>query len=63
MAASLLLIKELARAADSDLTKDQLIVLLEREIAEDVDKIMDFSRLFSELRASVRKRDGYIAEL
>ncbi|GJV89132.1 hypothetical protein Tco_1533070 [Tanacetum coccineum] len=63
MAASLLLIEELARAADSDLTKDQLIVLLEREVAEDVDKIMDFSRLFSELRASVRKRDVYIAEL
>ncbi|GKC57800.1 hypothetical protein Tco_1085398, partial [Tanacetum coccineum] len=32
-------------------------------VAEDVNKIMDFRRLSSELRAAVRKRDGYIAEL
>ncbi|GKF10623.1 hypothetical protein Tco_0048549 [Tanacetum coccineum] len=32
-------------------------------VAEDVNKIMDFRRLSSELRAAVRKRDVYIAEL
>nr|GEW73236.1 hypothetical protein [Tanacetum cinerariifolium] len=63
MDASLPLIKELTHTADSDMTKDQLIVLFEREVVEDVDKIMDFRRLSSELREAVRKRDGYIAKL
>nr|GEZ95908.1 hypothetical protein [Tanacetum cinerariifolium] len=63
MDASLPLIEELAHTADSDVTKDQLIVLFETKVAKEVDKIMDFRRLSSELRAAVRKRDGYIAEL
>nr|GEU50570.1 hypothetical protein [Tanacetum cinerariifolium] len=44
-------------------TKDQLIVLFEREDAENVEKIMDLCRLSSELRAAVKRRDGYIVEL
>ncbi|GJT20185.1 hypothetical protein Tco_0878891 [Tanacetum coccineum] len=50
MAAPLSLLEELARAAESNVTKDQLIVLFEREVAEDVEKIMDFRRLSTELR-------------
>ncbi|GJU81859.1 hypothetical protein Tco_1284224 [Tanacetum coccineum] len=63
IAAPLSLLEELARAADSDVTKDQLIVLFEREVIEDAKKIMDFRRLSSELRAAVRRRDRYIIEL
>ncbi|GJX46397.1 hypothetical protein Tco_0271587 [Tanacetum coccineum] len=63
MDAPLQLLEELARATNSDVTKDQLIVLFEREADEDVAKIMDFRRLSKELRAVVRRRDGSIAEL
>ncbi|GKE31228.1 hypothetical protein Tco_1450550, partial [Tanacetum coccineum] len=63
MAAPLPLLEELVRATDLDVTKDQLILLFEREVAEDVKKITDFHRLSSELRATVRRRDRYIAEL
>ncbi|GKF07424.1 hypothetical protein Tco_0041648 [Tanacetum coccineum] len=63
IAAPLSLLEELARVADSDATKDQLIVLFEREVIEDAKKIMDFRRLSSELRAAVRRRDRYIIEL
>ncbi|GJU34935.1 hypothetical protein Tco_1183289 [Tanacetum coccineum] len=40
MAAPLSLLEELARAAKSDVMKDQLIVLFEREVAEDDEKFM-----------------------
>ncbi|GKA45466.1 hypothetical protein Tco_0738262 [Tanacetum coccineum] len=63
MVAPLPLLEELARAAKSDVMKDQLIVLFEREVAEDAEKIMDFRRLSSELRLTVRRRYGYIAKL
>ncbi|GKD85239.1 hypothetical protein Tco_1356393 [Tanacetum coccineum] len=63
MVAPLPLSKELARVADSDVTKDQLIVLFEREVAKDAEKIMDFHKLSRELRAAIRRKDGYIAEL
>nr|GEX72904.1 hypothetical protein [Tanacetum cinerariifolium] len=63
MAAPLPLLEELAHVADSDVTKVQLIVLFEREVDEDAEKIMDFCRLSRELRATVRRGDGYIAEL
>ncbi|GJW49426.1 hypothetical protein Tco_0090777 [Tanacetum coccineum] len=42
MTSSLPLIQELARAAGSDVTKDQLVVLFEREVAESVGKIEEF---------------------
>ncbi|GKC93623.1 hypothetical protein Tco_1159065, partial [Tanacetum coccineum] len=42
MVSFLPLIEELARAAGSDVTTDQLVVLFEREIAEDVGKIEEF---------------------
>ncbi|GJX47259.1 hypothetical protein Tco_0272449 [Tanacetum coccineum] len=63
MAAPLPLLEELVRAVDLDVTKDHLILLFEREVAKDVEKITDFRRLSSELRAAVRRRDGYITGL
>ncbi|GJS99249.1 hypothetical protein Tco_0820419 [Tanacetum coccineum] len=63
MASSLPLILELARAAGSDVTKDQLVVLFEREIAESVGKIKEFRRLCIGLRANIRLRNDYISEL
>ncbi|GJV62595.1 hypothetical protein Tco_1473423 [Tanacetum coccineum] len=63
MTAPLPLLEELVHVADSDVTKDQLIVLFEREVTEDAEKIMEFLRFSSELRVAVRRRDGYIAEL
>ncbi|GJU12455.1 putative ribonuclease H-like domain-containing protein [Tanacetum coccineum] len=63
MVALLSLLEELARAAESDVTKDQLIVLFEREVAEDVEKVRDFRRLSTQLREVVRRSDGYVAEL
>ncbi|GKB21729.1 hypothetical protein Tco_0855652, partial [Tanacetum coccineum] len=44
-AASLPLIQELACAAGSDVTKDQFVVLFEREVAESVRKIEEYRRL------------------
>ncbi|GKD56695.1 hypothetical protein Tco_1290082 [Tanacetum coccineum] len=63
MAAPLTLLEELARAAESDVTKDQLIVVFKREVAEDDEKVRDFRRLSTKLREAVRRRDGYVAEL
>ncbi|GJT36138.1 hypothetical protein Tco_0926557 [Tanacetum coccineum] len=63
MASSLPLIQELARAAGSDVTKDQLVVLFVREIAESVRKIEEFRRLCIELRTNIRLRNDYIYEL
>ncbi|GJY22628.1 hypothetical protein Tco_0396286 [Tanacetum coccineum] len=57
------LFKELSRAADSHVTKDQLIVMLQREVVEDVGKVTEFHRLSSEMREAVRRRDGYISKL
>ncbi|GJU64857.1 hypothetical protein Tco_1246692 [Tanacetum coccineum] len=54
---------QLARAAGSDVTKDQLVVLFEREIAESVGKIKEFRRLCIGLRANIRLRNDYISEL
>ncbi|GJU06613.1 hypothetical protein Tco_1123043 [Tanacetum coccineum] len=62
MSSSLPLIQELARAAESDVTKDQLVLLFEREIAESVGKI-EYRRLCIELRANMRLRNDYISEL
>nr|GEX50206.1 hypothetical protein [Tanacetum cinerariifolium] len=63
MAARLPLLEELARATESDVTKDHLIMLFEREVAEDAGKVRDFLRLSSELREAIRRSDGYVAEL
>ncbi|GKA44188.1 hypothetical protein Tco_0736912 [Tanacetum coccineum] len=63
MSSSLPLIRELARAAESDVTKDQLVFLFEREIAESVGKIKEYRRLCIELRANMRLRNDYISEL
>ncbi|GJR71537.1 hypothetical protein Tco_0083902 [Tanacetum coccineum] len=63
MAAPLPLLEELVHAAESDVTKDRLIVLFEREVVEDTRKVRDFHRLSSELKEAVRRRDGYVVEL
>nr|GEU61578.1 hypothetical protein [Tanacetum cinerariifolium] len=61
--APLPLLEELSRAAESDVTNDQLIVLFEIEVAEDAEKVRDFRKLSTELREVVRRRYGYVAEL
>ncbi|GKF04913.1 hypothetical protein Tco_0035581 [Tanacetum coccineum] len=57
------MIEELARAAGWDVTKEQLVVLIEREVVESVGKIEEFRRLCIELRANIRLRNDYISEL
>ncbi|GJY81015.1 hypothetical protein Tco_0493766 [Tanacetum coccineum] len=57
------LLKELSHAADSNDIRDQLSVLLQREVVKDLQKMEDYRRLSSELREAVRMRDGYISEL
>ncbi|GKD77259.1 hypothetical protein Tco_1339880 [Tanacetum coccineum] len=57
------LFEELSRAADSHVTKDQLIAMLQREVVEDAGKVTEFHRLSSETREAVRRRDGYISKL
>nr|GEV66330.1 hypothetical protein [Tanacetum cinerariifolium] len=63
MVAPLPLLEELSRAAESDVTNDQLIVLFEIEVAEDAEKVKDFRKLSTELREVVKRRYGYVAEL
>nr|GEW78827.1 hypothetical protein [Tanacetum cinerariifolium] len=60
MVAPLPLLEKLVRVAESDATKDQLIVLFEREVAG---KIRDFRRLSSEFKEAIRRRDAYVDEL
>ncbi|GKA12948.1 hypothetical protein Tco_0692494 [Tanacetum coccineum] len=55
--------EELVSAAGSDATKDQLVVLFEREVAESLGKIEEYRRLCIELRANIRLRNDYICEL
>nr|GEU97726.1 hypothetical protein [Tanacetum cinerariifolium] len=57
------LLQELARAADSDDIRDQLLVLFTREVAEDIDKMENYRQLSGQLRNGVRMRDRYIREL
>ncbi|GJX78673.1 hypothetical protein Tco_0326822 [Tanacetum coccineum] len=59
----LLLLQELARAADSHDIRDQLSVLFQREAAEDLKKMQDYYRLSGELSETIRMRDAYISEL
>ncbi|GJW84713.1 hypothetical protein Tco_0157858 [Tanacetum coccineum] len=63
MASFLPLIEELTRAAGSDVTKEQLGVLIKREVDKSVGKIEEFRRLCIELRANIRLRNDYISEL
>ncbi|GKF91765.1 hypothetical protein Tco_0275466 [Tanacetum coccineum] len=46
----MLLLQELARAADYDDIRDQLLVLFTREVAEDTEKKENYRRLSCELR-------------
>ncbi|GKD24211.1 hypothetical protein Tco_1230425 [Tanacetum coccineum] len=57
------LLQELARAADSDDIRDQLLVLFTREVAEDTEKMENYRQLSNQLRNDVRMRDKYIREL
>ncbi|GJS04278.1 hypothetical protein Tco_0320786 [Tanacetum coccineum] len=63
MASSLPLIQELARDARLDVTKDQMVMLFEREIVESVGKIEEFCILCVELRANIKLRNDYIFKL
>nr|GFA54962.1 hypothetical protein [Tanacetum cinerariifolium] len=53
------LLQELARAADSDDIRDQLVVLFSKEVVEDTEKMENYRQL----RNGVRMRDRYIREL
>ncbi|GJU92565.1 hypothetical protein Tco_1317321 [Tanacetum coccineum] len=57
------LLQELLHVVDSYDIKDQLLVLFQREVAEDSQKMHDYCRLSSELREAVRMRDEYMNEL
>nr|GEW58852.1 hypothetical protein [Tanacetum cinerariifolium] len=57
------LFQELARVADSDDIKDQLVVLFSREVAKDTEKMENYRQLSGQLRNSVRMRDRYTREL
>ncbi|GJZ10462.1 hypothetical protein Tco_0545221 [Tanacetum coccineum] len=59
----LLLLEELARAADSHDIRDQLSVSFQREVIEDSKKMQDYYMLLSDLRDTVSMRDEYINEL
>ncbi|GKD86292.1 hypothetical protein Tco_1357446, partial [Tanacetum coccineum] len=52
---------ELARAARKDVTKEQMVMLFEREIIESVGKIEEFCILCVELRVNIK--NDYISEL
>nr|GEU36214.1 hypothetical protein [Tanacetum cinerariifolium] len=54
---SCMLTPELARAADSNDIRDQLLVLSKREVDEASEKMHDYCRLSDELRDGVRKKD------
>ncbi|GJV81681.1 hypothetical protein Tco_1517551 [Tanacetum coccineum] len=55
--------QRLARAADYDDIRDQLLVLFTREVAEDTKKMENYRQLSNQLRNDVRMRDIYIREL
>nr|GEU90480.1 hypothetical protein [Tanacetum cinerariifolium] len=59
----MLLLHELARAADSNDIRDQLLVLFTREVVEDTEKMENYHQLSGQLRNGVRMRDRYIREL
>nr|GEV64819.1 hypothetical protein [Tanacetum cinerariifolium] len=56
-------LQELARAAESDDIRDQLLVLFTREVAEDTKKMENYRELSGQLKNGVRMRDKYIREL
>nr|GEV85367.1 hypothetical protein [Tanacetum cinerariifolium] len=57
------LFQELARAADSNYIRDQLLVLLRRKVNEDSERMHEYRRLSDELMEGLRVRDAYIEEL
>nr|GEZ98885.1 hypothetical protein [Tanacetum cinerariifolium] len=57
------LLQELARTAESDDIRDQVLVLFTREVAEDTKKMENYRELSGQLRNGVRMRDRYIREL
>ncbi|GJT45012.1 hypothetical protein Tco_0953727 [Tanacetum coccineum] len=61
--ASLPLLEELSKTAMSTRTKDQLLILIQREVKEDASKVSEFKKLVGELLEDVRRRRGYIGEL
>ncbi|GJU80561.1 hypothetical protein Tco_1282926 [Tanacetum coccineum] len=61
--APLPLLEELSKTAMSTKTKDQLLILIQREVKEDASKVSEFKKLAGELLEDVRRRRGYIGEL
>ncbi|GJV47563.1 hypothetical protein Tco_1437775 [Tanacetum coccineum] len=61
--APLPLLEELSKTAMSTLTKDQLLILIQREVKEDASKVSESKKLARELLEDVRRRRGYIGEL
>ncbi|GJU03862.1 hypothetical protein Tco_1114200 [Tanacetum coccineum] len=57
------LLEELSHVVGSHLTQDQLLVLFDREVAEDVGRVRKYMRLAGGLRDSMRRRHNYIGEL
>ncbi|GKB59742.1 hypothetical protein Tco_0915928 [Tanacetum coccineum] len=61
--APLPLLEELSKTAMSIKTKDQLLILIQREVKEDASKVSKFKKLAGELLEDVRRRRRYIGEL
>ena len=57
------LLEKLSAAANSTLTKDQMLVLFNRQTAEDIRVAKDLKRMSGALMESVRRRCGYISKL
>ncbi|GKC70436.1 reverse transcriptase domain, reverse transcriptase zinc-binding domain protein [Tanacetum coccineum] len=61
--APLPLLEELSKTAMSTLTKDQLLILIQREVKEDASKVSEFKKLAGELLEDIKRRRSYIGEL
>nr|GEX08314.1 hypothetical protein [Tanacetum cinerariifolium] len=61
--APLPLLEELSKTAMSTRTKDQLLILIQREVKEDARKLSEFKKLAGDLLEDVRRMRGYIREL
>nr|GEU70480.1 hypothetical protein [Tanacetum cinerariifolium] len=57
------LLEELSRVVGSHLTKDQLLVLFDKKVAEDAGRVGEYMRLAGGLRERMRRRHNYIGEL
>ncbi|GJX97034.1 hypothetical protein Tco_0352832 [Tanacetum coccineum] len=61
--APLPLLEELSKTAMSTRTKDQLLILIQREVKEDDSKVSEFKKLAGELLELCERKRRYIGEL